>query len=162
MPKLLGHRLVTAAGEALTRSQEGLRLAAYWDAVGHVWTIGYGHTGAYPTDPSWTGPKGTVESDDILTAAQADLLLDFDLTIAEAAVSRLVLVPLTDNEYDAIVDWTFNDGVEALAKSTLLHELNAGNYSDVPAQMARWDEADGKVCATLVRRRTAEAKLWES
>src|SRR6185312_14346538 len=111
-------RMINAAGLALVRAHEGLRLESYQDSVG-VWTIGYGHT------------KG-VQPGQTCSQHQADEWLEQDLIEAENAVSKLVKVPLTDNQFAALVSFTFNLGAGKLAGSTLLKKLNEGGYTLVP------------------------------
>lgn len=139
-------RMINAAGLALVRAYEGLRLEAYQDGAG-IWTIGYGHT------------EG-VRRCDAISAERAEQLLEADLMEAEAAVSRLVRVPLTDNQFAALVSFVFNEGEGAFAQSTLLRKLNEGGYGLVPACLKSWIFAGGRVQPGLVRRRAAEAALW--
>jgi len=136
-------------GLALTEEFEGLRLTAYQDSV-HVWTIGYGHTGP-DVHPGLT-----------ITQQQAADLLMQDVSKAVAAVNRLVTVPLTQNQFDALVDFTYNLGEGSLGGSTLLREVNAGNFDAAAAQFVRWDKAGGVELAGLKRRREAEAALFQS
>jgi lysozyme len=137
------------SGLALTEQFEGLRLTAYQDSVG-VWTIGYGHTGP-DVYPGLT-----------ITQIEAETLLLKDVAIAAGSVNRLVTVPLDQNEFDALVDFVFNLGTGAFAGSTLLRDLNAGNFAGAAAQFQNWDHAGGKVLAGLLQRRLAEAKLFQS
>lgn len=139
------------AGLGLIKSFEGLFLTAYRCPAG-VLTIGYGHTSAEaPT--VYPGMK--------ITEQQADEILINDLTLVyEPAVRKLVKVPLTQNQFDVLVSFAFNCGVEALKKSTLLRKLNAGDYAAVPAELMRWTKANGKELKGLVRRRRAEAAMW--
>lgn len=141
-------RRINAAGLSLVQSFEGLRLQAYRDAVG-VWTIGYGHTAG-------------VKAGQTITEAQATKFLLADLADAENAVERFVTVPLNDNQFAALVSFTFNCGVEAFRRSTLRKKLNARDYDAVPGQLARWVKGAGKTLPGLVRRRKAEADLWNT
>lgn len=136
-------------GLALTEQFEGLQLTAYQDSVG-VWTIGYGHTGP-DVQPGLT-----------ITQEQASALLLQDAADAVAAVNRLVTVPLTQNQFDALVDFTFNEGQGNLASSTLLRELNAGNTAGAAAQFLVWVYAGGVQLPGLVKRRQAEAALFQT
>jgi lysozyme len=136
-------------GLALTERFEGLQLTAYQDPVG-VWTIGYGHTGP-DVQPGLT-----------ITQEQAGALLLQDVAGAVAAVNRLVTVPLTQNQFDALVDFTFNVGQGNLASSTLLRELNAGNTAGAAAQFLVWVYAKGVELPGLVTRRQAESALFQS
>lgn len=139
-------RTINAAGLALVRRYEGLRLEAYQDTSG-IWTIGYGHT------------QG-VKPDDSVSIAQAEQFLEADLTEAERVVRRLVKVPLTDNQFSALVSFVFNEGEGAFARSTLLRKLNEGGRGLVPAYLKSWIFDNGKVLQGLVKRRAAEADLW--
>lgn len=139
-------RLINSLGLALVRQYEGLRLEAYQD-TGGVWTIGYGHV------------RG-VKKGDSISAEQAEQLLEADLMSAGADVSRLVKVPLTDNQFSALVSFVFNVGPEQFAKSTLLRKLNEGGYGLVPACLKSWIFDNGRVQPGLVKRRAAEAALW--
>lgn len=139
-------RTINAAGLALVKAQEGLRLEAYQDGGG-VWTIGYGHT------------EG-VKPGDAICMTRAEMLLAADIAQAARAVSDLVRVPLTDNQFAALVDFVFNEGRGALAGSTLLKKLNEGGYALVPACLKSWIFVDGRVAQGLVKRRAAEALLW--
>jgi lysozyme len=133
-------------GIELIKEFEGRRLVAYQDSVG-VWTIGYGHT-------------KDVWEERLIIKSTADRLLAEDLAEFEKYVDNLVEVPLTQNQFDALVAWTFNLGPTNLSESTLLKKLNAGDYGSVPDEMQRWNKAGGKVLEGLVRRRKAEAELF--
>jgi lysozyme len=134
-------------GLALTRSFEGLRLTAYPD-LGGVWTIGYGHTGP------------GVHTGLTITREQAEALLAADIARAATAVHHLVTVTITQNQFDALVDFAFNLGPTTLANSTLLRDLNSGDIPSAAAQFERWDHVRGTVVPGLLRRRKAEAALF--
>lgn len=140
-------RQISAEGLAHVMRWEGLRLESYRDVAGH-WTVGYGHLGS---------PAGPGVS---ITKEQAEALLRADLNTAETAVSQMVKVPLTEEQFASLVSFVFNVGTGAFAKSTLLEELNKGNYDEVPAQLQRWVFAGGNRTPGLVNRRAAEAGLW--
>lgn len=140
-----GRRTINKAGRELIQSFEGLRLSAYKDAVG-VWTIGWGHTDT--AKPGMT-----------ITKAEAEGLFDMDLRRFEEAVARKCPVA-TDNQFAAMVSLAFNVGVAAFDRSTLAKQHAAGNYKLAQLQFARWVFAGGQKLAGLVRRRTAEAKLY--
>ena len=88
-------------------------------------------------------------------------MLKDDLCVFEEAVDRLVNVDLEQNQFDALVAWTFNLGEGNLRESTLLKVLNEGNYGGVPEQIKRGNRAGGQVLDGLIRRRQAEALLFE-
>ena len=87
-----------------------------------------------------------------------------DLEDFEATIQKLVKVPLKQNQFDALVSWVYNLGGTNLRRSTLLQRINDDSDSsraDIPYQIKRWNRADGKVLDGLVRRREAEALLWQ-
>ena len=127
------------AGLKLIESFEGLRLTAYQDSVG-IWTIGYGHT------------KG-VKQGQTITQQQAEAFLQQDLAVAEAAVNRLVLT-LSDNQFAALVSFTFNLGAGNLTK------LLKNGLAAAADRILLFDHAGGKALPGLTRRRTAERALF--
>lgn len=135
---------VDEKGIESTEAFEGLRLTSYQDGGG-VWTIGYGHTGP------------DIASHVTISQAQAERYLRADLVTAVHAVEQDVKVPLTQGEFDALVDFTFNVGSGALQMSTLLRLLNAGEYEAAAAQFARWDHVGAKAVVGLLQRRLVEA-----
>lgn len=138
---------ISQEGIALIKVFEGCKLESYLCAAG-VWTIGYGHT-------------KMVEEGQEITQEEADNILLNDLEIYEEAVLKAVEVPLHQHQFDALVSWTFNLGGANLNASTMLKVINKGEYEDVPAQIKRWNKAGGKVLQGLIRRREAEALLFE-
>ena len=145
-PSLSGR--INTVGLNLIKDFEGLRLNSYRDAVG-VWTIGYGHTGT-------AGPGQRI------TNAQATALLREDVATFENAVTRAVRVPITENQFAALVSFTYNVGSGALNSSTLLRRLNAGDTLGAADEFLRWNRAGGQVLAGLTRRRVAERDLFLS
>lgn len=148
-------RRINAAGLRLIKSFEGFEPKWYRDPVG-IWTIGFGHTDAAGA-PKHATSKGLVLSDEAATEILAN-----DLGQYAAAVERAVRVPLNDNQFAALVSFTYNVGAGAFAKSTLVKKLNAGNYGAVRSELAKWNKAGGKVLKGLTRRRAAEADLFEA
>jgi lysozyme len=133
--------------ENLARRFEGCELAAYQNPH-DVPTIGYGHTRGVALGMTCTEEQ-----------AEAWLLADMD--VAAADVAQHATVPLTDHEAAALIDFAFNCGAANLNASTLLRELDAGNYADVPTQLNRWvHDASGNVLNGLVNRRAAEGVCW--
>ncbi|MDQ6975570.1 MAG: glycoside hydrolase family protein [Mariprofundaceae bacterium] len=141
-------RLTNETGVDLIKKFEGLRTESYTDAVG-IWTIGYGHT------------EG-VKRGQRISEAKAGSFLRSDLNNAERAVERLVKVALNDNQFAVLVSFTFNLGSGRLASSTLLRNLNNGDYDGAPAQLNRWVKAGGATLPGLVKRRKAEGMLWST
>ncbi|AMO83145.1 lysozyme [Obesumbacterium proteus] len=140
-------------GINLIKQFEGCRLTAYQDSVG-VWTIGYGWT--QPVDGKPVGNGMTI------TQQKADDLLKQGVVQYEAGVHGLVTVQLNQNQYDALVDFAYNLGVNALKGSTLLKKLNAGDYAGAANEFTKWNKAGGKELAGLTRRREAEKSLFLS
>jgi lysozyme len=139
-------RHITPRGLAVIENFEGLRLKAYQDDV-KVWTIGFGHTaGVYPGQ--------------VITREQADELLRGDVAWAEDAVNKYVKVPLNDNQFDALVSFTFNCGAGALAQSTTLRKLNAGDYQGAADALLGWVNGDHGPLPGLVSRRREERGLF--
>jgi len=136
------------SGFGLIQQFEGYRPVTYLDSAG-VRTIGYGHK----LLPSESFPKG-------VTLAEAASLLERDAAAAQQAVARFVRIPLTQGQFDALVDFVYNLGAARLASSTLLHELNDGNLGAAALEFLRWDYCGGKVNAGLKSRREAEMRLF--
>jgi len=139
---------ISEEGKALIKKFEGCKLDSYRCSA-NVATIGYGHT------------KDVIDGDSC-TQDEAGQMLADDLTEFEGYVDKLVTVDLEQNQFDALVAWTFNLGPTNLKSSTMLRVLNEGKKSEVPAQMKRWNKAGGKTLDGLIRRREAESLLWEN
>jgi lysozyme len=135
------------AGFNLTKEFEGLRLTAYADQGG-VWTIGYGHTGP------------GVHAGLTITQYEADAFLHSDVAGSVACVNRVVTSNINQNQFDALVDFTFNLGCASLSQSTLLRFVNAGDFASAAPQFLRWDHLRGVVIPGLSRRRQAEMVLF--
>lgn len=134
------------AGISLIEEFEGCRLTAYQDGAG-VWTIGYGHTHG-------------VKPGDTCTEDEAREYLAYDLESAQSWVTKLVTVPLTQSQFDALVSFTYNLGAGSLRSSTLLKLVNAGSYALAAQEFAKWDKVAGKESPGLLRRREAERDLF--
>jgi lysozyme len=134
-------------GLALTKSFEGLHLEAYRDCAG-VWTIGYGHTGS------------TLAAGQAISEPEAEELLRADVAEAVVCVNRWVKSVISQNQFDAMVDFCFNAGRGSFLQSTLLRKVNSGDLAGATAQFALWVHAGGEVIDGLVRRRKAEAELF--
>lgn len=140
---------ISPKGIALIKSAEGLRLKAYPDpgTGGLPWTIGYGSTSG-------------VTRNMVITEAQAEQMLAADLVRFERAVDRLVRVPVSQGQFDALVSFTYNVGEGNFTKSTLLRKLNAGDATGAAEQFPRWVNAAGRVLPGLVKRRAAERAMF--
>lgn len=140
---------ISEQGLELIRAHEGCRFEAYRDSVG-VLTLGFGHT------------RGVKEGD-TCTQSQADIWLAEDVKEAENCIEAnvLVLVPLTQGEFDALSSFIFNLGCRAFKNSTMLRKLLASDFDGARAEFAKWSHAGGKVLPGLVARRQAEADRFE-
>jgi lysozyme len=138
----------TSIGVCFTERHEGYRDRAYQDSGG-VWTCGYGHT-------SGVGPSTTC------TPELAAQWLTEDTQFAVNAVNNLVEVGLTQPEFNALVDFTYNIGVGAFQKSTLLLYLNQGDYVNAAAQFERWSYCNGVKVPGLFNRRVDEETLFNT
>lgn len=148
-------------GLGLLESWEGFELKVYKDSAG-LPTIGVGHL---LTKSELSSGKTVingipVQYADGLTNQQTLDLLSQDVKPAEQAVNSGVKVALNQNQFDALVSFTFNVGVGAFTGSTLLKVLNQQQYTNVPNQLLRWVRSGGQVVQGLVNRRQNEIKLW--
>ena len=134
-------------GISLIKKFEGCRLEPYFCSA-NVLTIGYGHTRTAQSGQNWSQDH-------------AEEMLKSDLEEFEGYVEQLVEVPLSQYQFDSLVAWCFNLGPANLKSSTLLKVLNSGAYEEVPSQIKRWNKAGGKVLEGLIRRREAEALLFQ-
>jgi lysozyme len=141
---------ISSQGLELIKRFEGFHLDAYLDPV-QIPTIGYG-TIIIDGKPVRMGMT--------ITKEQAEAYLYADIQKFEDFVNRLVTVSLSQEQFDALVSFTYNLGPTNLRKSTLLRLLNQGRYEEAQPQFLRWNRAGNKVLRGLTRRRLAEAALF--
>ena len=141
---------ISEQGKDFIKSFEGLRLKAYWDKDGKVWTIGWGHT------------RG-VKQGMVITKAQAEQFLADDL----APIERHLTADLGEDgvlqcQFDALCSFCFNikDGIRQYMRSTLRRKLKAGDKLGAANEFPRWCHADGVVMNGLKRRRNAERAMF--
>lgn len=141
-------------GLAFIASNEGLELEPYNDS-GNNATIGYGHL-------LHLGPVTETDKEKYkdFNKSAALAYLDSDAAWACHAVEELVKVHLTQAQFDALVDFTFNCGMGALAESTLLKDLNRGQYALIPGQLVLWDHVGMEVSQGLLDRRKRDGELF--
>lgn len=128
----------------------------------HGWkvpTAMYGHTNATGNEPFY---KSEADRAVRFTKDQGIATLRKDLLKYEAAVDKLVKVPLDLNQRGALVSFTYNLGEGNFGKSTLLKKVNAKDFVGASKEFAKWNKAGGKVLAGLTRRREAERQLFLS
>jgi lysozyme len=140
------------AGIDLIKEFEGDKLKSYQDSVG-IWTIGYG---------SLIMPNGQkVKPGDIITEQQAEQLFMADIAPRAKSVSDMIKTQINQNQFDALMCFTYNLGIMSLLYSTLLKEVNTNpNNPDIRNQFAKWVYAGKEIIPGLVRRRKAEADLY--
>lgn len=143
-------RHITQEGLNLIKRFEGFKSEIYLDAAG-LPTIGYGHL-------IRKGEHKMFENG--ISEAAGEALLIKDVLLAEQAVCRLINVPLSNGQFDALVSFTFNLGSGALQRSTLRRKVNREDHHEVPEQLMRWVWAGGRKLRGLVRRRIAEVELY--
>lgn len=137
---------ISSKGIDLIKNFEGLRLEAYLDSV-NVPTIGYGHT-------------RNVRIGQTITVEQAEAFLMEDIHEFELAIQRLVCIPLSQNQFDALTSFTFNVGIGNLKKSTLLKKLNTGDIAGAANEFNKWVYAGKQKLKGLVKRRSKERLLF--
>lgn len=140
---------ISQNGVNLIKSFEGLRLTAYKAVSTETYyTIGYGHYGP------------DVKKGSTITEKQAEDMLKDDLLLYVDAVNANVSRKINQNQFDALVSFTYNVGIYAFKTSTLLKRVNAYRDADVPYEFSRWNKSGGVVLAGLVTRRKKEADLY--
>jgi len=150
------------AGKDLIKRSESLSLTPYL-CPAKIPTIGYGTT-IYPNG------KKVKMTDPVITIEQAEEFFNYNLSEFEAGVEKLVKVPITQGQFDALVSFAYNVGLdidedtkaEGLGDSTLLRLFNAGDIAGAANQFLLWNKANGIVLPGLVRRRKAEQALFLS
>lgn len=142
---------ISTDGINLIKQFEGCYLEAYL-CPGNVWTIGYGTTEPINGVKPYKGMK--------ITQEQADKLLITNLKKYENAVNTYVKYNMNQNMFDALVSFTYNCGISALQKSTLLQKLNKGDIQGAADEFLRWNKSGGKILNGLVKRRKKERELF--
>ena len=139
------------AAVELIKQFEGFVSKSYLDLVG-IPTIGFGHRVL----------KGETFPPNGITEDEATTLLQSDLKIVDDALTRLITVEISQNQYDAVADFCFNLGQGRLASSTLLRDINNSDFDLAAGEFEKWCFAGGVKNAGLARRRAAEEALFVS
>ncbi len=145
-------RKISNNGLRLIMRFEGFSSNIYKDVAGFP-TIGYGHL---------VSPHEFSSFQQAITKNKAEELLSQDIRISEIAVSRLIKSSINQNQFDALVSFTFNLGEAALQRSTLRQKVNRSEHEQVPTEFLRWIYAGNRKVSGLIRRRQAEANLYIS
>ncbi|PWT94419.1 MAG: hypothetical protein C5B54_00085 [Acidobacteria bacterium] len=147
---LAGQKLIQHF-ESCLKPIGGGRFRAYLDPV-KVLTIGWGHTNHH-------GRK--FKSGAVWSQKECDDEFVHDMRLFEGHVKKLVKVPLKQNQFDALVSFTYNVGEGNLRRSTLLKKLNEGDFETAADEFHRFNKAKKKILKGLVRRRGAESLMFQ-
>jgi len=145
-------RHITQEGLDLIKRFEGFSPTIYICPAGYP-TIGYGHVICDKEKERFAAG---------IDQEEGEKLLRQDVYWAERGVLRLIDVPLTDGQFDALVSFTYNLGAGALQRSTLRRKVNREAHEEVPAQLMRWVWAGGRKLQGLVVRRSAETLKYQN
>lgn len=150
--ELAGIRSVSSETATMIKVFEDFREDAYLDAAG-VWTIGYGNT--YYAD-------GTpVKKGDTITKSEGEVLFDTVLNEFATGVNDLIKVDLNDCQFGALVSLSYNIGINAFKKSTLLRKVNIDpSDPSIAKEFSRWVRAGNKTLNGLVKRRKKESDFY--
>ena len=141
---------INERGLSLIKSFESLQLKSYVCPAGK-WTLGYGHTG---TD---------VKPNQTITTAEAEELLLKDIENFNIHIQHLITAQLNENQFSALVSFTFNVGIDNLKSSTLLKKVNSNpSNPTIKNEFLKWVYANKSILNGLVKRRTAESDLYIS
>ena len=144
--------LISNKGIELIKGFEGFMSHPYLD-VAMVPTIGYGTT--------HYNHRAVSLSDAAISEKTATYLLRTQVDeVYGRAVNHYVQVPLTQNQFDALVSFTYNLGVGAFRNSTLLRDINSGKIHEAYTEFHKWTHANGKIVKGLVVRRRKESELF--
>jgi lysozyme len=139
-------------GIDLIRQFEGFKLVPYNDSAGFA-TVGMGHLIAKrPVDPNIDKP---------ITVEQAYDLFRRDAAVEITVVNRLIKQHINQNQFDALVSFSFNVGIGRFGRGPIPNLINTGHIDLVPAEiLTHVKDVKGNVLAGLLRRRQAEVSLF--
>lgn len=142
------NKKLSTEGRSLIEQWEGLHLTSYQD-IGGIWTIGYGHTGG-------------VKPNTTITREEANRILDEDVKIHAKGITNFITVELSQHQYDALVSFHFNLGVNILEGTTLLNYLNSRQWQAAANEMMAYINVNGSPVQGLINRRRSEVALFLS
>ncbi|MCC8409925.1 lysozyme [Mucilaginibacter sp. UR6-1] len=143
---------IDKAGRDFIYKEEGVKLKAYLDVAG-IPTIGVGFT-YYPHG-------GKIKLGDTITIEQCTEYFNIIVQSFEDAVSKAVKININQHQFNALVSFSFNVGIQAFKSSTLLKKINSqSTEQDIKAEFLKWKRAGGKVVDGLLKRRIREANLY--
>jgi lysozyme len=157
--------MISNGAEVLLKELEGVEVQVYQDAVNKS-TIGVGHLILHPVDKNLTAITGLKPNQvKFLTLNQVDRLLDLDLKIFEDTIMEWTDragISLTQSQFDSLVLFSFNLGLNNLKTSTLLKKVLANDMRGAYNEFSKWVYAGGRVLKGLVERRFIEATIFIS
>lgn len=146
--------IVTKEGIKLMHQYEGLKLKAYL-CPAKVWTIGYGNT--------FYEDKSKVKEGDEITKKRAEELFLNVMNDFAKGVKKLLSKEIKDNQFSALVSLSYNIGLNAFKKSTILKKVNDNPMDKtISDEFIRWNKASGRVLNGLTKRRIEESKMYFS
>lgn len=135
--------LTSDEGKEFIKSNEGCRLKPYQDQGG-TWTVGYGKTGTdVVPGVSWSQSRAERAFEDSIESFEDEL-------------NGMLKVDVTQNQFDALMDFVYNLGPAALQRSTLLKKVNAEDFNNAANEFLKWTLVAGRIDPGLVKRRKAE------
>lgn len=143
------HRFTNQRGIELIKTFEGFKPEPYVCLGGYL-TIGYGHK-LLPSDPY-----------KVVTPEKAEIILRSDLRKIERSVLKYIDVEINEDQFSALVSFTFNLGPAVLQRSALRQKINYSQYEEAAKEFQKWVYAGGKKIMGLVRRRKLESDLFNS
>jgi len=138
-------------GINLIKHYEGFYSKPYRCPAG-LWTIGYGHV-------INDGRNLPIDCNRVFLKDEIDALLIADLKRFERGVTLYCPVQLTQNQYDALISFSFNLGLGTLQRSTVRQKINRGDFKGAVKVILQYNKSSGKVLKGLILRRQDEAKL---
>jgi lysozyme len=153
-PNQADDQTTSIKGQLFIKGYEALRLTAYKPVPTDPWTIGWGSTKGLDGKPIPAGTK--------ITEAVASQLFSRDLKYFENIVNEVITVPLTQNQFDALVSFVYNNGETNFIKGTVDDLINAGKWDEAYKKWGQYINSGGKPLEGLRKRRQAEIALAKS
>ena len=147
---------ISSNGISFLKEKEGFRSNAYYDSAG-VLTIGYGHSAYAPSIAEYPVYPGQHISE-----SEGENILRADLKPTESVVNSALKRNITQNQYDALVSFTFNLGAGAFRSSDVLAYTNQGNYQAAADALLEYSHAGGVFLQGLYKRRSEERAMYLS
>ena len=140
------------------KTYEGLSLSRYRCLLGRL-TIGWGHTSEYVSELG----EGVAALPRVITELEAEAFLLRDIANLERALAAIIEVPVSQAQFNALLIFAFNIGMGAFVDSNLLKYLNQGFHEKAGCEFLKWNQdANGKPCVDLLKRREAERRIYYS